>query len=116
MKLIFAITVVIVTIYLGVELVPPYYSNYQFEDEIKNIALLATNDSQSESVIRDAVYKKAVQFDIPITKDQIKVHRVGTMGTGSVSIDAPYTVHLDLVGYSTDLSFDAATINKGAFQ
>jgi len=116
MKLFFGITVIVVALYLCVELVPPYYANYQFEDELKTEALMTTNGSESESMIQDYVYKKAVQLEIPITKDAIKVHRVGTMGTGSVTIEAPYTVHLDLVGYSMDLSFNTATTNKGAFQ
>src|SRR5215467_14247714 len=99
MRLFFGITVVVVALYLGVELVPPYYANYQFEDELKTEALMTTNGSESESTIQDAIYKKAVQLEIPISKEQIKVHRIGTMGTGSVTIEAPYVVHLDLVGY-----------------
>jgi len=116
MKLFFGITVIVVALYLCVEFIPPYYANYEFEDELKTEALLSTNGNQSESAIQDAVYKKAQQLDIPIAKENIKVQRVGTMGTGSVTIEAPYTVHLDLVGYSYDLNFNSSTTNKGAFQ
>ena len=38
------------------------------------------------------------------------------MGTGSVTIDAPYTVHLDLIAFPTDLHFDSSSSNKGAFR
>ena len=44
------------------------------------------------------------------------VRKIGTMGTGSVAIDAPYTVHLDLIAYPTDLHFDTSSTNKGAFR
>ena len=50
-----------------------------------------------------------------MTKDQIKVQRHGTQGTGSLTIRAPYTVHLDLPGYPVDLHFDASTENKSPF-
>ena len=115
MKLVFGVGVILLAIYLGVEFVPPYYANYEFEDAIKSEALFGTNSSLTEDVIRDNVYKKAQQLDIPITKEAIVVHKIGTMGMGSVAIDAPYVVHLDLIAYPTDLHFDTSSTNKGAF-
>jgi hypothetical protein len=116
MKLIFGVAVILVAIYLGVEFVPPYYANYEFEDALKNEALFGTNQATTEDVIRDNVYKKAQQLEIPITKEAIVVRKVGAMGNGSVSIDAPYTVHLDLIAFPTDLHFDTSSTNKGAFR
>jgi hypothetical protein len=116
MKLIFGIVIIVLAIYLGVEFVPVYYSNYEFEDALKNEALFGTNNSNTEDAIRDSVYKKAHSLDIPIEKEAIIVHKTGTMGTGTVSIDAPYTVHLDLIAFPTDLHFDSSSSNKGAFR
>ena len=116
MKLIFGVGVIILAIYLGVEFVPPYYANYEFQDTIKNEALFGTNNSTSEDMIRDNVYKKAHSLDIPIEKEAIVVHKSGTMGTGTVTIEAPYTVHLDLIAFPTDLHFDSSSTNKGAFR
>ena len=45
MKLVFGVAVIIVAIYLGVEFVPPYYANYEFEDSLKNEALFGTNNA-----------------------------------------------------------------------
>ena len=115
MKLFFGLTVIAVALYLGVEFVPPYYSNYQFQDALKEVALDATNGNQPENVIQDVVYRKAQQAGVPITKQDIKVHRVGFNGTGSVTIEAPYVVHVDLIAFPVDLTFNAATTNKGAF-
>ena len=42
MKLIFCVVVIVLAVYLGAELIPPYFSNYQFEDAIKTEAQLAT--------------------------------------------------------------------------
>jgi hypothetical protein len=114
-KMIFGIFVVVMMVYLGAEVIPPYFSNYEFEDALKTEALIATNSSKTEADIRESVFKKAQDLGIPITKDVIKTQRTGTQGSGVVSIDATYTVRLYLPGYSTDLHFDASAANKGAF-
>jgi hypothetical protein len=114
-KLGIGIFVIVAGIYLGAELVPVYYENYQFQDIVKTEATLETYTSKPEDAIRDSLFKKAQSLDIPLTKDQIKVQRHGTMGTGSLTISAPYTVHLDLPGYAVDLHFDASTENKSPF-
>jgi hypothetical protein len=109
------IFVIVAGIYLGAELVPVYYENYQFQDIVKTEATLETYTSKPEADIRDSLFKKAQNLDIPLTKDQIKVQRHGTQGTGSLTISAPYTVHLELPGYPVDLHFDASTDNKSPF-
>ena len=115
MKLAFGVLMIVVVIYLGVEFIPPYWGNYEFQDAIKNEALMATSGSQSEDVIRDAVYKKAQELDIPLERTDIKVSRTGINGAGSVTIEAPYVVHISLPGMATDLHFDAGTTNRGIF-
>ena len=114
MKAVFGILVMVVVIVVGVSLIPPYWANYQFEDAIKTEALMSTNSTKTEDAIRDTVFKKAKDLDIPLTKDNIKVQRVGTMGNGSVTIEAPYTVPVNLPGYPIELHFTPATVNKGA--
>ena len=59
------------------------------------------------------VLKKAQDLDVPVTREQIKVQRSGVTGSGSVSIEAPYTVHISLPGYPFDLDFDPSSRNKG---
>lgn len=114
MKLLFGILIVSAALYLCVELVPPYYSNYEFQDALQTEALISTNSAKTEDAIRDTVYKRAQDLQIPVTKEGIQVQRTGTQGSGSVTIEAPYNVHLDLILYPMDLHFDAAAKNKGA--
>jgi hypothetical protein len=114
-KLVLGIFVIVAGIYLGAALAPVYYSNYQFRDDVRTEATLETYTSKPEDAIRDAILKKAQSLDIPLTRDQIKVQRHGTQGTGSLTISAPYTVHIDLPGYPLDLHFDASTENKSPF-
>ncbi len=115
MKVGLGVFLIVAAIYLGISLVPPFWGNYEFQDAIKTEATLQTYTTKPESDIRDSVYKKAQEFGIPIAKEQIKVLRTGTQGTGSLSISAPYTVHIDLPGYPLDLHFEAASNNQSPF-
>lgn len=115
MKLVFGIFIMVAAVILIATLAPPYFTNYQFEDVLKTESQMSTYTSKTEDVIRDEVFKKAQEMDVPITKEQIKVVRNGVVGTGSVSIDASYIVHVNLPGYPMDLHFDASARNKGVF-
>lgn len=114
-KAIVGIGIIVLMVIVAIQLIPPYFDNYQFEDTINTEALAATYSTKSDEDIRDIVYKKAKEMEIPLTPEQIKVHRVGSQGTGTLSIEANYTVHVNLPGYPMDLAFHAATKNKGIY-
>ena len=109
LKLLVALGVIAVGVYLGFELVPPFFANYQFQDAIQNEAVLQSYSNKSEDEIRDTIFKKAQDLNIPIQEDHIVVQRVGTGGSGSLAISAPYTVHIDLPYYPLDLEFRPAS-------
>lgn len=100
---------------VGVKVIPPYFSNYEFEDSIRTEALQATYTSRTEDDIRDTVIKEARKYDIMLTPKQVRVSRVGGIAAGSLSIEAEYSVPLELPGYSTILEFHPSTKNKGVF-
>jgi len=112
LKLVAGIFVMVASVYLIAVLAPPFFSNYQFEDAIRTEAQMDTYNTKTDDQIRDSVYKKAQELDVPVTREQIKVQRTGPTGAGSISIEAPYTVHVSLPGYPLDLNFDPATRNK----
>jgi hypothetical protein len=113
-KLYFGVFVIVAALYLCVELVPPYYTNYEFQDAVRSEALYSTNNSDTEDDIRNSVFRTAKRLEIPVKPEGIKVHREGVNGSGSVSIDVPYVVHVNLPGYPLDLHFDVASTNQGA--
>jgi nitrogen fixation-related uncharacterized protein len=115
MRLFLGILLMVAVIVVCVALVPPYWANYQFEDAIKTEALMATSSTKTEDAIRETVYRRAKDLDIPLEKEHIKVQHVGGNGTGSVTIEAPYTVQINLPGYPVTLQFDPMTTNKGVF-
>lgn len=114
-KLIFGLLLIVTCVYVGAELIPVYYANYEFNDIVKTEATLQTYTTKPESEIQDMLFKKAQDLQIPLNKEQIKVTRRGTTGTGSLSISAPYIVHVDLPVYPLDLHFDPSTENKSPF-
>jgi hypothetical protein len=108
LRAIFGIVFIVAVVYSTFLLVPPYYSNYQFQDVITSEARLNTYTQKTEDDMREYLWRKAKDFDIPVTKDQINVVREGK----SVSISVDYTVHVDLPGYPLDLQFHPASKNK----
>ena len=115
LKLIFGLFVIVATVYLCAELIPPFFANYEFQDAIKNEATMSTYSTKPEEAIRETVFKAAQDLEIPVTKDQIKVQRNGATGSGTLLIETHYTVHVSLPGYPLDLEFDPSTRNHGAF-
>jgi hypothetical protein len=113
LKMVSGIVVMVAAVYLIAVLAPPFFSNYQFEDAIRTEAQMDTYNTKTEDQIRDAIFKKAQDLDVPVTREQIKVQRSGVTGTGSISIEAAYIVHVSLPGYPVDLNFNPATRNKG---
>ena len=100
---------------VGMKLIPPFFSNYELEDAIKNEALRSTYSSRTEDDIRDAVVKHAREYDIALTPKQVHITRTGGYGTGALAIEANYSVPLELPGYSTTLDFHPSSVNKGVF-
>ncbi|MFY9844852.1 MAG: hypothetical protein WA718_23240 [Terriglobales bacterium] len=115
LKLIFGFALIAAVVLVCVKLIPPFFSNYEFEDAIKTEATQSTYTNRSEEDIRTSVIKAARGYDIPLTPKQVHVTRVGGFGVGTLAIDAEYSVPIDLPGYSTTLEFHPSTQNKGVY-
>lgn len=114
-KALLGLLLVAVVVIIGIKIIPPYFSNYEFEDFIKNEALQSTYTTRSEDDIRESIIKRARDYDIQLTTRQVKVSRNGSNGSGSLFIEAEYSVPVDLPGYSTTLTFHPSSKNKGVF-
>ncbi|HEY1401560.1 MAG TPA: hypothetical protein VF953_08220 [Terriglobales bacterium] len=115
LKLILGVGVFVAMGLVGFKIIPPYFSNYQFEDSLKTEAVQATYSTRSEEDVRDAVIKQARNYDIALTPKQVHVSRVGGFGQGTLAIDAEYSVPIELPGYSTTLEFHPSSKNKGVY-
>jgi hypothetical protein len=115
LKMIFGVGVIVLVAFLGMKTIPVFFSNYQFEDFIKEEALHSSYSTRSEDDIRAAVIKHAQDFDISLTPAQVHVSRTGVNGNGSLTIEAEYSVPIELPGYSTTVDFHPSSKNKGVF-
>ncbi len=112
-RIAFALTFIVSIIFLGLKFVPVYYGNYNFKDYVEDESRRTSySPTSTEDSIRDEVFKKAQEYDIPLTKEDIKVSKGSGGGIQAVVISADYTVHLDLLVTSTDLHFSVASQNK----
>ena len=115
LKMVFGFALIVMVAFVGIKVIPPFFSNYEFQDAIKNEALQSTYTTRSEDDIRDAIVKRAREYDIPLTAKQVRVQRSGSNGTGSLTIEADYSIPVDLPGYPMTLDFHPSTNNKGVF-
>jgi hypothetical protein len=95
------VAVLIGAAYGAYELIPVYMSAYEFEDAIKEEAKLAVYSNKSDDQIHDTIMKKAAEFQIPVTGEQVKVLRNGS----DLTISADYVVHIDVPVHPIDLTF-----------
>lgn len=114
-KLLLGIGVFLAMILVGIKVVPPCFANYEFEDTLKADAVQLTYSTRTEEDIRNVVIKHAQDYDIPLTPQQVHVSRTGGFGTGTLNIEAEYSVPIELPGYSTTINFHPSSSNKGVY-
>ena len=85
---------------------PPYFNNYQLKDDMQSESRFSALSTKSEDAIRDTIYKKALEHDIAIKPEQIKVTRTGS----DVIIVVDYTVDISFpTGQKYTLKFTNTT-------
>jgi hypothetical protein len=105
----------IAAVILGLfEIVPPMATNFSFQDDLKNVALMdGANFQKTDDDIRIDVLRKAKEHELPIQEKQITVQRINTPGLSAVYVAADYSVTVSLPGYSFDIHFTPNSGNKG---
>ena len=95
-------------IVVAVQLGPVYYSNYNMEADIKTEASRAgARFLDDDTIVRD-VYQMAKRNDVPIQRENIKVHR----HAGQVVIEVTYSVPVSFILFERDFDF---TIEASSF-
>jgi hypothetical protein len=113
-KALVGILAVVAAVYLCWTVIPPELTNYSFQDDLRNIAMVAgSNPRQTDQDILDSVMKKAREHDITLTPEQVTVTRIGTPGALAVYVAADYTVAVNMPGYPFTMHFTPSSGNKG---
>lgn len=89
-------------LYAGFKVVPAYIDNYQLEELIKQEARFANMNKRTPEQLRDIVFKKVKELDLPARREDIRVDSV----QDGYRISVKYSVVVDLLGYSLTLNFN----------
>ena len=109
LKTLFGLAFVIAVIYISWQLLPPYFSNYQLQDDITTIARFSGPTNRPEDDIRNDILKKALFYDIKLKPQQVKISREGI----EVVITVKYSVTVTFIGGKTyEINFEDASENK----
>jgi Domain of unknown function (DUF4845) len=108
LKAIIVTGILILGIFAGVKVIPPYVAYYQLNDKMQEIARFGVVERNTEDQLRDKVMKTIQDLEIPATKDNIKI----SAGTSRVTISVDYTVPVDILFYHVDLHFTPSSENK----
>lgn len=111
LKAVLYTAVILLVIYAGWKLIPPYISDYQLSDKMQEQARYAVVNRYSEEQIRDNIFKVAQDLEIPLKREDIKV----AASNAIVKISVSYTVPVDMFFYSTELNFSPSSENKALF-
>jgi hypothetical protein len=95
-------------IYVGWNMIPPYFNNYQLQDDLDDIARRVSYTTTNEEGVKLIVINKAKADDVTLKAEEITV----TRGPDGLGISVHYRVHLDLMVRPVDLDFSANSMNK----
>ncbi len=113
-KALIGLLAIIALFYCGFQIIPPELTNYSFQDDLRNIAMVGgANPHQTDQELLDAVIKKAQEHQITLAPEQVTITRIGTPGAPAVYVGADYSVPVNLPGYSFTLHFTPSSGNRG---
>jgi hypothetical protein len=91
----------------GVELIPLYYRNYQFQRYVSLAAQRVQNQTKSDDALREWLLDKADSLQLPVKAGDVHIQR----SADGLRIDVRYAVRVDLPGYTVSLHFDPGAGN-----
>jgi hypothetical protein len=108
LKAIVVTIVLVLLVYSGWKLVPPYINEYQLHDKLVEEARYASVNRRTDEELRKIVFQEIQDLDIPARLEDIKVDNMAH----SVRITVDYTVPVDILGYHAVLHFTPTSENK----
>jgi len=108
LKGIIAILVVAAIVYVAWSVIPAYWYNYQFKDDLDELARRLSYTNKSDEDIKDMVIKKAASDNVVLRDDEVTVTKAGA----EVSLSVKYRVHVDIIVHPVDLDFALVSYNK----
>ena len=98
--------------YTSYKIIPPYFANYQLEDDLRQEALFSIGKFNDE-MERDRIFKLMQTRGVDATKEAIHIQQNDSRG---LKILVDYTVPVDLVVYNLQLHFTPSSNNQSLVQ
>ncbi|MBI2955779.1 MAG: DUF4845 domain-containing protein [Acidobacteria bacterium] len=86
----------------GWRIIPIYIKSYDFQDTIRQKAKFARVERKTPEAVRDEIYKKAQELELPVERSQIRVSQTSI----GLRISVNYRVPVDLIVYSLEIPFE----------
>jgi hypothetical protein len=95
LKALLGLAVLAAVVLFCIAVIPPYFANYQFKDDVLQEARFAnvSNPPKTDEDIRNNLMRKATEYGIPIKPEMIQISRQGS----DILISIPYSVDAKLV-------------------
>ncbi len=106
-KALLAFAIVLGVVYVCYIVGPPYFNNYQFQDDLNTEVRFMQNAGKSDDDIKTDIIKKASDNGIQLSPQQIRINRAGK----TITVEVTYSVHVEMPGYSSDLQFHPIASN-----
>jgi len=108
LKGLIGIAIVVSSFYVAWNMIPPYFHNYQLQDDLDDIARRNSYTTATEDDIKKIVLSKASENSITLKDNQIVVTRT----TNGLGISVKYRIHVEMAVHPVDLDFTANSMNK----
>ena len=102
-RLLIFLIILLMGIYVGMKVLPPYISNYELEDWMRTQAPFFVVNHMNNDAVMDAIVKQMQMNDISASRDNVKI--IANSAT-QVHIVVSYDVPVDFGFYSTTLHFN----------
>lgn len=109
LKAIIWMVLIILLVYLAIKIIPPFVNYYDLRDHMEQTATFAAVGNQTEQQIREDIWRKIQDLELPVKYDALKV----TRGNRRVQISCHYVVEVPFLGYTIKLNFAPETDKRG---
>jgi len=108
LKGLIALLVVAGGFYVAWNMIPPYFHNYQFQDDLDDIARRNSYTMRTDDDLKKIVIAKAESEEIALKEEQISIQHTND----GLGITVRYHVHVDMVVAPMDKDFVVNSMNK----
>lgn len=108
LKAVVGLLVIAAGFYVAWNMIPPYFHNYQLQDDLDDIARRNSYTRNTDDDVKKMVIEKAQEEDIALKEDEVTVSR----GGNGLGISVKYRIHIEMMVHPVDVDFAANSFNK----